>query len=48
LLFLVSCITRRLHVAVRLWVTGVQHPGKHLVTRERAGVSFDGSSGPLL
>ena len=27
---------KRLHVAARLWVTGVQHPGKNLITQERA------------
>jgi hypothetical protein len=26
---------KRLHVAARPWVTGVQHPGKNLVTRVR-------------
>ena len=26
---------KRLHVSARLWVTGVQHPGKDLITRER-------------
>ena len=37
LLFRVSCIIIRLHVAVRPRVTGAQHPGKHLVTREGPG-----------
>jgi hypothetical protein len=40
LLLLVSCMTIRLHVAVRPWVTGVQQPGKHLVTRERPRLPF--------
>ena len=26
---------KRLHLAAREWVTGVQHPSKYLVTRER-------------
>jgi hypothetical protein len=37
LLFRVSCIIIRLHAAVRPRVTGAQHPGKHLVTREGPG-----------
>jgi hypothetical protein len=28
----ISCITMRLHVAARLEVTEVQHPGKSLIT----------------
>ena len=36
---------KRLHIADRPWVTEVQHPGKNLVTREKADKEHDVNRG---